>query len=186
MFRFATVVMILGGLITMGSDIQAALSSAGEASGGTRTSFTLRSPDFVEGGSIPSRFTCDGENISPALTWSGVPAGTQSLALVCEDPDASRGTWVHWIVTNIPVSTSRILTGGPVPKGAIEIKTDFGKPGYGGPCPPSGRHRYYFKLYALNVSKIKNISRADYERVLGPLSLGTVVLMGTYARKEKE
>ena len=107
----------------------------------------LSSPDFVDNGLIPRTFSCQGEDVNPALNISDVPKTAQSLALIVDDPDAPMGTWVHWVVFDIPVSMSRIERDS-VP--GIEGANDFGRLNWGGPCPPSGTHRYFFKLYALD------------------------------------
>ncbi len=119
-------------------------------------SIQLSSPAFVEGQAIPTRFTGDGADVSPPLQWSEPPAGTASLALVCEDPDAPRGTWVHWALFNLPPQVRELPEGVPTDRvladGAKQGKNDFGNTGYGGPAPPRGKpHRYYFKLYALDA-----------------------------------
>ena len=115
----------------------------------------VESSAFKEGELIPSQYTCDGSNMSPSLKWSDPPDGTVSLVLISDDPDAPAGTWVHWVVYNIPPSVKGFPQNVPTAKilenGAIQGTTDFGKIGYGGPCPPSGTHRYYFKLYALDT-----------------------------------
>ena len=115
----------------------------------------VESSAFKEGELIPSQYTCDGSNISPPLKWSNPPKGTVSLVLISDDTDAPAGTWVHWVVYNIPPSVKGFPQNVPTAKilenGAIQGTTDFGKIGYGGPCPPSGTHRYYFKLYALDT-----------------------------------
>ena len=115
----------------------------------------LTSTAFEEGGMIPSQYTCDGQNVSPPLAWSGVPEGTKTLALIADDPDAPRGTWVHWVVYNIPASEKGLAENAParenLDSGARQGTNDFKKTGYGGPCPPSGTHRYFFKLYALDA-----------------------------------
>jgi Raf kinase inhibitor-like YbhB/YbcL family protein len=124
--------------------------------------FTLTSKDFKEGGKIPDKqvfnsFGCSGGNASPDLEWTGAPAGTKSFALMVHDPDAPTGSgWWHWVVYNIPADATSIPEGGPVPKGAAEGNTDFGKPGWGGPCPPagSGNHHYEFTLFALKTDKL--------------------------------
>ena len=110
----------------------------------------IESPAFGGNEKVPSKFTCDGDNINPQLNISGVPQGTASLVLIVDDPDATVGTWVHWTAWNIDPATTSIPENS-VPYGGIEGITDFGKPGYGGPCPPSGTHRYFFKLFALDV-----------------------------------
>ena len=118
-------------------------------------SLTITSPDFASGAEIPRRFTCSGEDRSPALAWSGVPQGTRSLALIVDDPDAPAGTWVHWVLYNLP-GTHTSLDGNVEKKqelanGARQGVNDFRKTGYNGPCPPPGKpHRYYFRLYALD------------------------------------
>nr|HPQ61182.1 YbhB/YbcL family Raf kinase inhibitor-like protein [Syntrophales bacterium] len=110
----------------------------------------LKSPAFEEGGMIPDRHTCDGENISPPLEWEGAPEGVKSYALLCEDPDAPMGSWVHWVVYDIPPSIAKLPE--QVPSEAVLVNggrqgtNDFYRMGYGGPCPPSGTHRYFFRL----------------------------------------
>ncbi|HYY93770.1 MAG TPA: YbhB/YbcL family Raf kinase inhibitor-like protein [Pyrinomonadaceae bacterium] len=122
---------------------------------GDKITIKLTSTAFDEGGMIPSQYTCDGQNVSPPLAWSGLPEGTKTLALICDDPDAPRGTWVHWVVYQIPASEHGLPENLParetLDNGARQGINDFKKPGYGGPCPPSGTHRYFFKLYALDT-----------------------------------
>jgi len=124
--------------------------------GGGPMNMVLESPAFRAGDMIPSKYTCDGENISPPLKWSGAPEGTKSFALVADDPDAPMGTWVHWVVYNIPAAAREIpekaASTKKLPAGALEGVTDFRENTYGGPCPPSGTHRYFFKLYALDTA----------------------------------
>jgi Raf kinase inhibitor-like YbhB/YbcL family protein len=122
----------------------------------TRIRLELSSEAFAEGGLIPGKHTCDGADESPPLKWSAPPAGTRSLALICDDPDAPSGTWVHWVVYDIPPETASLQ--GNFPRDAIgenairQGMTSFKKTGYGGPCPPPGKaHRYYFKIYALDI-----------------------------------
>jgi Raf kinase inhibitor-like YbhB/YbcL family protein len=112
--------------------------------------FVLNSPAFADGQAIPAKYTCDGENVSPALTWTGFPAGAAALALVVDDPDAPNGTFTHWVVVDIDPSTTGSAEGQP-PPGGREITNDTGKASYFGPCPPSGRHHYRFTLYALRT-----------------------------------
>jgi Raf kinase inhibitor-like YbhB/YbcL family protein len=123
---------------------------------GDKMTIKLTSTAFDEGGMIPSQYTCDGQNVSPPLAWSGLPEGTKTLALICDDPDAPRGTWVHWVVYQIPAAERGLPENLParetLDNGARQGTNDFKKPGYGGPCPPSGTHRYFFKLYALDAS----------------------------------
>ncbi len=114
----------------------------------------ITSVAFGPGADIPKRYTCDGEDVSPPLAWTGVPANTKSLALICDDPDAPMGTWVHWVLFNLPASAKGLPEAVPakpaIDKGGQQGINDFRKTGYGGPCPPSGTHRYFFKLYALD------------------------------------
>jgi Raf kinase inhibitor-like YbhB/YbcL family protein len=117
---------------------------------------TLTSPAFREGDTIPKQYTGDGKDASPPLQWDGGPEGTKSLALICDDPDAPRGTWVHWVLFNLPGDVRELAEGMPAEKvltnGARQGKNDFGKIDYGGPAPPRGKpHRYFFKLYALDT-----------------------------------
>jgi Raf kinase inhibitor-like YbhB/YbcL family protein len=116
---------------------------------------TLTSSAFKDGEMIPRRYTCDGEDISPDLQWSGTPEATRSLAIICEDPDAPVGTWVHWVLFNLPADIrglSEAVSAHPtLENGAVQGKNDWARFGYGGPCPPSGTHRYVFTLYALDV-----------------------------------
>lgn len=122
---------------------------------GNVATIKLISPAFNEGRAIPAKYTADGQDTSPALAWSDVPAGAKTLALICDDPDAPVGTWVHWVVYNIPVTVSGLPEGVPkqevLDNGAQQGISDFKRPGYGGPAPPSGTHRYLFKLYALDT-----------------------------------
>jgi Raf kinase inhibitor-like YbhB/YbcL family protein len=120
-------------------------------------SIKLTSPAFQPGATIPKQYTGDGADRSPPLIWSDPPSGTKSLALICDDPDAPRGTWVHWVLFNLPATSRELEEGVPTTEvldnGARQGKNDFGKIGYGGPAPPKGKsHRYFFKLYALDVS----------------------------------
>ncbi len=149
--------------------------------------FKISSPSFSEGGLIPSRHTCDGKNISPALEWTNPPVGTVSFVLIVDDPDAPAGDWVHWIVFNIPPGTNKLKeesTSKNLPAGAVEGINDFRKNNYGGPCPPSGTHRYYFKLYALDkVLELK--ASAGKKELLAAMKgdiLGSATLMGIYKR----
>ncbi len=120
---------------------------------------TIQSQGFKHEGMIPARYTCDGQDISPSLEWSGIPAAAKSLALIVDDPDAPdpaapKMTWVHWVLYNIPTDAQGLLEGisaASLPAGTKEGGNDWGRTGYGGPCPPIGRHRYFFKLYALDT-----------------------------------
>lgn len=154
-------------------------------------SFKLMSSAFTEGGSIPTRYTCSGEDTSPPLAWSGAPDGTRSFALIVDDPDAPdpaapKMTYVHWVAYNIPAATSQLAEGagkGAMPAGSAEGFNDWKKPEYGGPCPPIGRHRYFFKLSALDTTlTLTRPTKADLEAAMKGHVLGTTQLMGTYQK----
>jgi Raf kinase inhibitor-like YbhB/YbcL family protein len=148
----------------------------------------LTSSAFSEGEMIPTRYTCDGTDVSPDLSWSGAPEGTKSLALICDDPDAPMGTWVHWVLFNIPPSVSslpaEISADATLENGARHGTNDFRRLGYGGPCPPGGTHRYYFKLYALDaeLDLDSGITKAQLLEVMQDHILVEGQLMGTYKR----
>ena len=151
-------------------------------------SLVLKSAAFSEGGWIPEKYTCDGDNVSPPLEWSGLPAGTASLALICDDPDAPMGTWVHWVVFNIPPETDGLPENVPpereLKQGGLQGINDFRKIGYGGPCPPGGTHRYFFKLYALDcwLDLPAGITKAQLMAAMEGHILDQAVLMGRYSR----
>lgn len=149
----------------------------------TPTTMILTSPAFINDGAIPAKYTCDGQDISPALTISNVPAGTQSLALIVDDPDASGG-WLHWMMWNISPSTAEIAENN-VPAGAILGQNDFGRTAWGGPCPPSGVHHYQFKLYALDTKlNLKpDAGKGDLEVEIEKHLIDEARLVGTYAKK---
>ena len=142
----------------------------------------LTSSAFEHQGSMPSEFTCDGAGISPPLTISEVPENTKSIALVSDDPDAPAGTWVHWVVWNIPPDTTE-MPKGTEPQG-VQGKTDFGRTGYGAPCPPSGTHRYFFKLYALDteLELQEGSSKSELEGAMEGHIIEKAELIGTYKR----
>lgn len=155
-------------------------------------SFTISSPAFEPGGSIPARYTCDGADLSPALSWSGVPAGARSLALVVYDPDAPdpqapRMTWIHWVLYDLPPDSGGLpeaVAPEALPAGTREGLNDWKRTGYGGPCPPIGRHRYFFKLYALDavLHDLHHPTRAALEQAMRGHILGAAELIGTYRR----
>jgi len=142
----------------------------------------IESNSFKHEGFIPSKYTCDGEDVSPHLKWSEIPAETKSFALICDDPDAPVGTWVHWLVCDIPANVREIKEG-EIPKGAKQVRNDFGKLEYGGPCPPSGTHRYFFKLYALNVEKLSNVNENNFYELIEKHKIDEAILMGRYKRR---
>ena len=148
----------------------------------------LSSTAFADGEAVPQRYTCDGQDVSPPLAWRDAPAGTQTFALVVDDPDAPKGTWVHWVVFNLPASVSRLPENasgpGALPAGATEGINGWGRPGYGGPCPPSGTHRYYFRLFALDgaLDLGPDATSADVARAREGHVLAEATLMGRYTR----
>jgi Raf kinase inhibitor-like YbhB/YbcL family protein len=140
---------------------------------------------FAEGQPIPKKYTCEGQDLSPGLKWGDVPAGTKSLALLVDDPDAPNGTWSHWVVVGIPPETREIPEGGPLPWGSREGTNDFKRTGWGGPCPPPGHaHRYYFRLYALDTTLdgLSQPSRAQLLSAVEGHTLEKGELMGTYQK----
>lgn len=151
----------------------------------------LESEDFFDEGDIPARFTCDGEDLSPSLRWSGLPAGTRSLALIVDDPDAPdpaapKMTWVHWVVYDLPPTATGLPAGvGHLPAGAMEGLNDWGQIGYRGPCPPLGRHRYFFKLYALDrvLPDLRRPVKMALENAMEGHILAQATLIGYYRRK---
>ena len=141
-------------LMPMASCTRSAADSA-HAKGSQASEFKIESIAFKEGAEIPKKFTCEGEDISPVLHWSHPPRGTQSFALIAEDPDAPSGTWIHWVVYDLPARLRGLPDNvpklGEIPGGGVQGRNDFGRIGYGGPCPPAGNaHHYFFKLYALD------------------------------------
>lgn len=134
---------------------------------------------------IPTKYTCDGQNVNPPLAFSDIPEAAKSLVLINDDPDAPAGTWVHWTVWNISPQTTGIEEDS-VPAGSVESVTSFGKPGYGGPCPPSGTHRYFFKLYALDTTLDVDSSttKQDLEKAMEDHILAQAELIGLYSRNE--
>lgn len=151
-------------------------------------SFTLTSSAFSEGEMIPTKYTCDGEDVSPPLRWQDAPEDTQSFALICDDPDAPGMTFVHWVIFNIPGTATSLAEGvnpaRELPDGSRQGTTNFNKIGYGGPCPPGGTHRYYFKLYALDTQlDLKaGISKEDLLSEMEGHIIAQTQLMGKYAR----
>jgi len=139
----------------------------------------LASNDFVEGGMIPRKFTCQGDNINPHLAWETVPEETKSFALIVDDPDAPMGTWVHWLVKDIPADVREIQEGEIQ---GNQVKNDFGKENYGGPCPPSGTHRYYFRLFALDTANLSASNKKDFYKQAEQHTIGKVELMGKYKK----
>lgn len=151
----------------------------------------LISTAFASGGEIPARHTCEGADIAPPLQWTGVPDQAASLALIVDDPDAPdpaapQTTWVHWVLFDIPPSTPGLPEGGhPLPAGTHEGLNDWGRHGYDGPCPPVGRHRYFFKLYALDqrLTALPRANKAAVEQAMRGHVLAHAELMGTYLKQ---
>ena len=154
---------------------------------------TLSSTAFVHGGEIPSRCTCEGKDLTPALAWAGVPPGTKSLALIVDDPDAPdpaapKRTYVHWVLYDMPAAASGLpegVTSAGLPAGTREGLNDWKRTGYGGPCPPIGRHRYFHKLYALDVTlpDLGNPTKPALEAAMQGHVLAKAELMGTYQKR---
>lgn len=150
---------------------------------GHASAMEITSQDFKNNQPMPVILTCDGNDISPQLSWSGAPAGTKSFALTCIDPDAPSGDFIHWFIYNMPVSATGIPRGGPLPSGAVEVQNDFGKKTYGGPCPPSGTHRYIFTVYALKVEKLGGIRKDNFLQKVRENQLAKALLTGLYKRR---
>ena len=159
----------------------------------TIMALALTSTAFEPGGAIPAAYTCQGKNVSVPLAWSGLPVGTRSLALIVDDPDAPdpaapKMTWVHWVLYNIPPTATGLpeaVEPKALPAGTLEGRNDWGRTGYGGPCPPVGRHRYFFKLYALDVPlpDLGQPDKARLERAMQGHVLVQQQLVGTYAKR---
>lgn len=153
---------------------------------------SLTSPAFDSGATIPQKYSCQGEDISPALDFSAPPANTKSLALLVDDPDAPAGTWTHWVVYNLPAEALKLAEGASrakgqpaqLPSGAVQGKNSFNRGDYGGPCPPSGTHHYYFRLYALDITLPADppLDRPALLKAMDGHVLGQGELMGTYQK----
>ena len=154
---------------------------------------SLTSPVFSHNGAIPKNYTCQGKDISPALKWSGLPNGTKSIALIVDDPDAPdpaapKRVWVHWVLYNMPAGTTGLpeaVSATSLPPGTRPGNNDWNRTGYGGPCPPIGRHRYFHKLYALDVvlTDLKQPTKAELLKAMAGHILETAELIGTYQKK---
>ncbi len=158
------------------------------AEGDKKMEIKISSSAFEDGGMIPAKYTCDGADVSPPLQWDAVPEGTRSIALICDDPDAPMGTWVHWVLFNLPSETKKLAENVPadktLPNGAKQGISDFGRIGYGGPCPPGGTHRYFFKIYALDT-QVDLQAGANKRQLLKAMEghiLGQGQLIGKYKR----
>jgi Raf kinase inhibitor-like YbhB/YbcL family protein len=162
--------------------------------GGAAMAMTLESPAFKQNGHIPSKYTCEGEDVSPPLAWEDVPDGAKSLVLIVDDPDAPdpkapKMVWVHWIVYNLPPDTESLPENAGktrLPQGALLGFNDFKKTGYGGPCPPIGRHRYFHKLYALDIAlDLKGATKSRIEQAMHGHVLANAELIGTYQKGDR-
>lgn len=191
MNRIITLLILVSSLTLLGckESEQKLPETSPDATGGIAMEITVTSSAFQEGGMIPTQYTCDGADISPPLSWSTVPDGTMSLALICDDPDAPGGTWVHWVLYNLPPSTVGLPENLPASEvlesGARHGVTDFGSFGYGGPCPPSSTHRYFFKVYALDamIKLPGEATKATVEAAMKGHILAEGELMGKYTRQ---
>jgi Raf kinase inhibitor-like YbhB/YbcL family protein len=164
--------------------------------GGATVALTLSSPAFKDKGEIPSPFTCEGKDLSPALAWSEPPQGTKSFALIVDDPDAPdpkapKTTWVHWVLYNLPADARALpeaVSVKDLPKGSLQGTNDWKRTGWGGPCPPVGRHRYFFKLYALDsvLPDLGSPAKGKLEKAIEGHVLGKAELVGTYEKKNKK
>jgi hypothetical protein len=168
-----------------GSDSEVANANKGL---GEKMDIKLTSTAFQDGGMIPAKYTCDGANVSPPLEWSGASQTAKSLALICDDPDAPGKTWVHWVVFDLPASRTslpeNVQPQESIAGGGKQGTTDFEKVGYGGPCPPSGTHRYFFKLYALDteLNLDSKTTKNELLKAMDAHSLAQGELMGKYKR----
>lgn len=160
----------------------------GEATMIAKAQLSVHSPSFAEGASIPARHSCDGADVSPPLSWQGVPSGTRSLAVICHDPDAPGGDWVHWVAWNIPASRHELAEHVPqkdrLADGTCQGRNDFRKVGYNGPCPPKGTHRYYYRVYALDVTldlAPGKATRDQLVKAMGGHVLAEGALMGRFS-----
>jgi Raf kinase inhibitor-like YbhB/YbcL family protein len=185
-------IFFISGLILTACGANGTSSTPGPVAGSTPAAMQISSPAFATGAAIPAKYTCQGDDSSPALEWSAPPAGTQSLALILDDPDAPGGTWVHWVVYNLPPDSRGLAEGASkgkatsfnLPLGVVQGKTSFGRTDYGGPCPPSGQHRYFFHLYALDTAvRSANLDKAGLLKAMQGHVLAQGELMGVYSKK---
>ena len=186
--RSEFIVRVLAAVLVLFVAVQLHRAVFGGQGGEGEMGFVLSSTAFEAGGTIPVDYTCDGRDVSPPLVWGTAPEGTVSLALVCDDPDAPAGTWVHWVVYNIPPSRKGLDEAIPAVErladGTLQGRNDFGRLGYGGPCPPGGTHRYFFRLYALDVrlDLPPGARRGELMRAMRGHVLAEAELMGRYGR----
>jgi len=150
---------------------------------GHSAAMEITSQDFKNNQPMPVIHTCDGSDVSPQLSWSGAPAGTKSFALTCIDPDAPSGDFIHWLAYDIPASITNFPQGGPLPSNVKEAANDFGKKSYGGPCPPSGTHRYVFTVYALKKEKMAGVTKDNFLQKVTENQIAKALLIGLYKRR---
>jgi Raf kinase inhibitor-like YbhB/YbcL family protein len=183
------------GRVCVGVVVAGVLIVATDGGAGTDTdTIAMASPAFVHGGEIPSRFTCDGEDISPRLSWKDIPANAKSIALIFDDPDVPdpanpKRTWVHWVLYNIPASAvglAEAMTPDKLPPGTLPGLNDWKRIEYGGPCPPIGKHRYFFKLFALSevLDGLERPTAAELERAMHGKVVAATELVGYYERRK--
>ena len=187
MLKYVTVLAVVSGLLLCSCRDREEAESG--RIGGEKMDIKITSQAFKQGGLIPPRYTCDGANISPPLQWEAVPEGTRSIALISDDPDAPVGTWVHWVLFNLPAETKQLTENIPpertLPSGACQGSNGFGKIGYGGPCPPGGTHRYFFKIYALDaqIDLEPGAKKANLLKAIEGHIIGQGQLMGKYKKQ---
>jgi Raf kinase inhibitor-like YbhB/YbcL family protein len=186
--------LLLSNAIACGSRQQSAhppeisQASVSNPSPQQKSELKLTSSAFKEGEAIPRGYTCNGANVSPPLEWTGMPKTAKTIAIIADDPDAPAGTWVHWVVYNLPAEGLGLIENTPQTEtlngGGLQGKNDFGKIGYGGPCPPSGTHRYFFKFYVLDseLPLKSGATKAEVEKAMEGHIAGQAQLMGTYHR----
>jgi len=182
--------LLVGTILATGLLLIVILKTATSKKENAAMTIQLTSPAFVEGEFIPAKHTCDDEDVSPPLKWTDVPANTKSLALICDDPDAPMGTWVHWVLYGLPPTVAelaeKVPTAETLANGARQGINDFKRAGYGGPCPPAGRpHRYFFKLYALDaeIPLKARATKKDLLRAMEGHILAEGQLMGKFQRR---
>ena len=191
MWRYAALALLIGVASCGAADQASNRTENGPVENTTLMKLDLTSEAFVEGQAIPAQYTCDGANRAPALRWNNPPEGTKSLALVVDDPDAPdpaapKQTWVHWVVFDVPATTSSLAAGAALPPGARPGRNDHGRERWNGPCPPIGRHRYVHKLYALDVTlgDAGPLTKAALEKAMKGHVLEQAELVGTYQKKK--
>jgi Raf kinase inhibitor-like YbhB/YbcL family protein len=186
---YLLLLLVTGAALVMGGCKPGSSPTAVSEKEGQAMAFELTSSAFAQGETIPVKYTCDGDDLSPPLEWHDPPEGTQSFALVNDDPDAPVGTWDHWILFNLPGEAGSLPEGVPsdaeLPDGSRQGQNSWRRPGYGGPCPPSGTHRYFFKLYALDTTLdlVSGVNKKQLLQAMEGHILGEAELIGVYSRQ---